>query len=62
MKFFTASILLALLAVASANNVKERIKELREMQTPDREVRIACESCRYNVFLVSHLLLPRCRA
>jgi hypothetical protein len=45
MKFVSASLLLALLAVATANDVKQRIKELREMQTPGREVCMACERC-----------------
>jgi hypothetical protein len=43
MKFFAPTLFLALLTLASANDVKERIKELREMQTPDRFVRIACD-------------------
>ena len=47
MKFFTAAFLSALLAVASAKNVKERIREFRQMQTPGRDVRVACWYCVY---------------
>jgi transposase len=38
MKFFTFAAFVALLAVASANDVKERIKQHRESQKLDREV------------------------
>lgn len=41
MRFLAVIVLAAVLAVASANDIKEKIRELRELRTPDREVRSA---------------------
>eukprot|EP00544_Gedaniella_sp_CCMP2646_P010091 CAMPEP_0202505388 /NCGR_PEP_ID=MMETSP1361-20130828/47153_1 /ASSEMBLY_ACC=CAM_ASM_000849 /TAXON_ID=210615 /ORGANISM="Staurosira complex sp., Strain CCMP2646" /LENGTH=129 /DNA_ID=CAMNT_0049139121 /DNA_START=133 /DNA_END=522 /DNA_ORIENTATION=- len=48
MKFFTFAAFVALLAVASANDVKERIKQHRESQKLDRENLIKMLSNRHD--------------